>query len=59
MVSVPTGEGSRRKALAGFPWGLVLTFKSLSRSEEKQGEEGGLFRGKLSMDQTQAASVTG
>lgn len=39
MVLVPTGEGSRRKTLAGSPWGLVLTFKSLSRSGEKHGEE--------------------
>lgn len=41
MVSVPTGEGSGRKALAGSPWGLVLTFKSLARSGEKHGEAEG------------------
>lgn len=45
MVSVPTGEGSRRKTLAGSPWGLVLTFKSLSRSGEKHGEEEGVSLG--------------
>lgn len=44
--------------MAGFPRGLVLTFKSLSRSEEKHGKDGGLSRGKLSMDQTPAASMT-
>lgn len=39
-------EGSMRKTLAGFPWRLVLTFKSLSRSGEKHGEEEGVSLGK-------------
>lgn len=45
--------------MAGSPWGLVLTFKSLSRSEEKHGEEeGALSQGKPRAGQTPAASLT-